>query len=117
MVAEASLKNLKPRWKKGQSGNPGGRPKNIAAQIRLKTKDGMELVELYLATLRGKLVIEGLAPNHKDRMSAAEWLADRGFGKAPEIVAHLDANDQKSELAKSVAATLLAGGVVVADTK
>ncbi len=65
----------------GQSGNPGGRPRGLAALVREQTNDGKELVDLMLSILRGELVIDGNEPTHRERMAAAEWLADRGFGK------------------------------------
>ena len=36
------------RFPKGASGNPGGRPKGIAAYVREQTKEGTELVDLML---------------------------------------------------------------------
>ena len=65
---------LKPPWKPGQSGNPGGRPKGFARQIREATKDGAELVAYAVDRFAN-----GSA---KERWDALEWLTDRGFGKA-----------------------------------
>ena len=69
-------------FKKGQSGNPGGRPKEIA-----------EVKELARAHMPA--AIEALAsimnnPKASDaaRVSAATALLDRGYGKAPQ---HIDA--------------------------
>lgn len=81
-------------WKRGESGNPGGRPKGLAQMVRSKTKNGKELVEFMLNVMRGMIlntrtftdkegnehsVEEG--PLIRDRIAAVEWLADRGFGK------------------------------------
>jgi Family of unknown function (DUF5681) len=64
------------RFVKGQSGNPGGRPKsNLGPLIREQTADGVELVEFMLSVFRGKRW------SLKLRMEAATWLADRGFGR------------------------------------
>jgi hypothetical protein len=61
----------------GQSGNPGGRPKGLAKAVReLVGEDGKALVELMYSI--------AMDPQRKDthRMRAAEWLGDRGWGKA-----------------------------------
>jgi len=60
----------------GLSGNPGGRPKGIAALVREQTKEGAELVAFHLRILRGR------KQPLRYRLEAAAWLADRGFGKA-----------------------------------
>src|SRR5262245_32659217 len=68
------------RFQKGQSGNPGGRPKEIA-----------EVKELARAHMPA--AIEALAsimsdPKASDaaRVSAACALLDRGYGKAPQHI-------------------------------
>lgn len=69
-------------FKKGQSGNPGGRPKrkqgSFADQIRLHTTNFLELLRIALRIARNPRV------DANDRMSAVRWLADRGLGKVPE---------------------------------
>jgi hypothetical protein len=60
----------------GNSANPGGRPKGLAALVRDQTGDGAELVAFMLRVLRGK------RQPLRYRLEAAAWLADRGFGKA-----------------------------------
>lgn len=86
---------------KGKSGNPGGRPRaefSIAAACQ---KHGAEVVEFMLAVARGeaikrrtrqvgsrgKKIVMLDTPTFQDRLRAAEWLADRGWGKAPTVVA------------------------------
>lgn len=66
-------------FSKGVSGNPGGRAKSFGNFIREQTNDGKELVELALRLLR---------KSRKDqtRMEALKWLADRGWGKAVEVL-------------------------------
>jgi Family of unknown function (DUF5681) len=61
---------------KGQSGNPGGRPKTgFGALLREETRDGAELAEFMLDVFRGK------RRSLKLRMEAATWIADRAFGR------------------------------------
>jgi hypothetical protein len=62
---------------KGVSGNPGGRPRGFVQAIRDATADGNELVTFMLRVLRGKVPGARL----RDRLEAATWLADRGFGR------------------------------------
>ena len=70
---------------KGQSGNPGGRPKGFASYIREKTEDGKEVVDFFLKVFRGE-EIERRKPKMKDRVDAGTWLADRGFGRPAQAV-------------------------------
>lgn len=65
----AGTQNLKP-WVKGQSGNPGGRPKGIAAKAREHTD---KAVQVLADALDSK--------DERVRVTAAEKLLDRGYGK------------------------------------
>jgi hypothetical protein len=75
-------------WAKGQSGNPGGRPKGFAHRIQ-KTcgKDGRKLVKGWTAIAFGtdddvKAVFgEVLKRTVEDRHKAMIELANRGFGR------------------------------------
>lgn len=75
-------------FKPGQSGNPGGRPKGLAAKVR-EVAPADKLAEYYLAiwslnkTALRKLKIDPAECTLQERNRAAEWLADRGYGKAP----------------------------------
>jgi hypothetical protein len=57
---------------KGVSGNPGGRPRGLAAYVReLVGDDGCRIADFMLA------VLEDDAERIETRMEAARWLADR----------------------------------------
>src|SRR5262245_61417226 len=65
---------------RGVSGNPGGRPKGLARRVReLVGSDGHEIVDFMFETM------SNAKARTADRLDAAKWLADRGFGKATEI--------------------------------
>lgn len=72
-------KQLTP-WKPGQSGNPGGRPKGLAAYIREHTLDGRDLADFLIRVLAGAQGFKGA-----DRIKACEILLNRGFGIQPVI--------------------------------
>jgi alkylation response protein AidB-like acyl-CoA dehydrogenase len=67
------------RFKKGQTGNPNGRPKlpdirEALAKVLAEEKDGVTALEATLKALRAKAT--------KGDVRAAEALLDRAFGKA-----------------------------------
>lgn len=76
-------KDAKP-FKKGQSGNPNGRPKKIPelrellANVLGDEKDGKTAAEAILMALRAKAV--------KGDVRAAELLLDRAYGKAKQEI-------------------------------
>lgn len=72
-------------FKKGQTGNPGGRPKGFAMLIRENTNNGKEIAMFMIQVMRGETVCDR-EPDVRDSIKAAEWLADRGFGKSTEHV-------------------------------
>src|SRR5262245_12477117 len=82
-IENKALTRGNPAWMPGApSPNPGGRPRGLAALVREQTGDGLELVAFMLTIFRGKRKGASL----KLRMEAAAWLADRGFGKATQLL-------------------------------
>lgn len=62
----------------GQSGNPGGRPKEndeVRALARAHTKTAIERLAFWMTS-----------DNAKASVSASQALLDRGWGKAPQAV-------------------------------
>ena len=79
----AGYKQIKPRFKKGESGNPNGRPKlpdlkEAIAKVMAEEKDGMSALEAILKALRMKAA--------KGDVRAAQELLDRGYGKAMQKI-------------------------------
>ena len=74
------------RWKPGESGNPGGRTrgfKGVAELIMRETRDGAELVEFALATMRN-VGPGGAGTGNRsfdERWQAHNWLANYGIGR------------------------------------
>lgn len=66
-------------FKPGQPGGPG-RPKGIVEAIRELTDDGVELVQKVWR------IVDSPIAKISDQMAAIEWLADRGYGKAPQHI-------------------------------
>ena len=73
------------KFKKGQTGNPNGRPKlpdirEAMAKILADEKDGRTALDAILAALRAKA--------SKGDVRAAQELLDRAFGKAKQSIEH-----------------------------
>ena len=83
MAKKGRVENLKP-FKKGQSGNPKGRPKKIPglnellADVLGEEKDGKTAAEAILMALRAKAT--------KGDVRAAEVLLDRAYGKPKQDI-------------------------------
>lgn len=67
-------------FQKGQSGNPGGRPKEIG-HVRDLAKAHTEASIETLAQIRGDL-----AAPHAARVAAAQALLDRAWGKPSQAI-------------------------------
>lgn len=98
-MLKSPQKQTKPPGKPFTKGDPrinrDGPKRGLAALIREETGDGEELVRFALRVLRGDETItiggEAFPPTLRDREWAADWLANRGFGKPPSAPEDLDA--------------------------
>lgn len=70
----------------GISGNPGGRPKGLARRVRELVGENGEAIAEYMHS-----VMNDERARTADRLEAAKWLADRGFGKALQAL-EIDVN-------------------------
>ena len=92
--AESSRRTPEGRpWKKGQSGNPGGRPAGIRAEVKKHTGDNGEKAIEALALIAWGTPAEITAffhaahkPNVRERLEAVTELLDRGFGRPTQTL-------------------------------
>ena len=83
---------------------------DVVAAVRLHTTKAVETLKAALdATTPGKL---GPVPDWRARIRAAEVLLDRGYGRAPQLVAHATRLDDDT-LRRAVEAIAARRGVVV----
>ena len=68
------------RFEPGKSGNPGGRPKGLAAAVKAKVQPE-DLVAVLVD------VAQDARAKPSERIAAVRELADRGWGKAPAFAA------------------------------
>ena len=92
-------------FQKGNKMAVGGRrlkgAQNIAKQIREETGNGEEIVDFVMRVFRGKHPAFQHSPN--DLKWAAEWLADRAFGKARQII-ELNTDSEAQEILPDMSA-------------
>ncbi len=69
----------KTAWRKGQSGNPGGRPKEVA-EVRELSRQYTEEAIQTLVTLMQSAKLE------RTRLAAASELLDRGYGRPAQAI-------------------------------
>ena len=81
MVSPNNVRGLDGRFAKGQSGNPGGRPKDEARVAELARSYTSEAIETLAHLMR-------YGRDERVRGTAAQALLDRGWGKPKvEVVA------------------------------
>ncbi len=80
------------QFQKGQSGNPGGRPK--------EADDVRELARQHGPAAIAKLVEWLASDNAKASVSACQVLLDRGYGKAVQALANADGSNIQIQILK-----------------
>ncbi len=84
---QARRKTPRTAWKKGQSGNPGGRPKEVKEVKMLARQHTKEALEILVEMMKNG------SPD-RTRVAAAEALLDRAWGRPTQALDHGFAGDQ-----------------------
>jgi hypothetical protein len=71
-------------WEKGQSGNPGGRPKEVAEIKALARQHTKAAINTLVAIMKAE------DATHAARVAAATALLDRGYGKPASVLEGAD---------------------------
>lgn len=74
-MANKNPHKLPPKWKKGESGNPSGRPKDPPGLKRLKNLSREELVEVGNLVIKGNLDALRLVARDKDATALKTMIA------------------------------------------
>jgi hypothetical protein len=87
-TSENSQEQSKPAWQfpKGKSGNPGGRPKLVGHVRELAQKQTDQAIQTLV-----KIMGDDTAPP-ASRVSAAQAILDRGWGKPSQPMEGVDGN-------------------------
>lgn len=89
---------------KGQSGNPGGRPKELEGIQKLAREHGDAAIRVLLAVAEN-------GKSESARVAAASALLDRGYGKPPQFATNdPEAFRRANELSDDELAAIAAAG-------
>ena len=80
----SAVRDASGRLKSGAVLNPGGRPKGLAKAVREMVPEG-DLVRFF-----NEVRLNPKAPM-RERLEAAKWLADRGYGRVVETQVQIQA--------------------------
>jgi len=87
---------VRAQWKKGESGNPSGRPKsNFSFKKELEAKLGEVDQRDYLKRTYGRIIIDrvvDLASRKNPSIRAVSEILDRMYGKPAQAIAIADLN-------------------------